>query len=241
MSMELNDAIMPDEEIQQTSETAEIDQGDATQEAQATPQETTQAAEQETAQEKQEKQEKLFRQADVDRIVQERLARERQKYENNPYLKYLQEKAQRLGITVDQLIENDRKWEEQQQIQKLVQQNIPPEFAKEMLENRKFREMYQAEQQRRQQEEAQRRMFMEFIQTYPDVKADQIPQEVWQMVLQQGYPLTAAYAIWENRQLKQQMQTIQANQKNAETSTGAAKNVDKVQGKDPFEIGFDSV
>lgn len=241
MSMELNDAIMPDEEIQQTSETAEIEQGDATQEAQTTPQETTQAAEQETAQEKQEKQEKLFRQADVDRIVQERLARERQKYENNPYLKYLQEKAQRLGITVEQLIENDRKWEEQQQIQKLVQQNIPPEFAKEMLENRKFREMYQAEQQRRQQEEAQRQMFMEFIQTYPDVKADQIPQEVWQMTLQKGYPLTAAYAIWENKQLKQQMQTIQANQKNAETSTGAAKNVDKVQGKDPFEIGFDSV
>ena len=238
MSMELNDAIMPDEEIQQTSETAEIDQGDATQEAQTTPQETTQAAEQETAQEKQEK---LFRQADVDRIVQERLARERQKYENNPYLKYLQEKAQKLGITVEQLIENDRKWEEQQQIQKLVQQNIPPEFAKEMLENRKFREMYQAEQQRRQQEETRRQMFMEFIQTYPDVKADQIPQEVWQMTLQQGYPLTAAYAIWENKQLKQQMQTIQANQKNAETSTGAAKNVDKVQGKDPFEIGFDSV
>ena len=236
--MELNDAIMPDEEIQQTSETAEIDQGDATQEAQTTPQETTQAAEQETAQEKQEK---LFRQADVDRIVQERLARERQKYENNPYLKYLQEKAQRLGITVEQLIENDRKWEEQQQIQKLVQQNIPPEFAKEMLENRKFREMYQAEQQRRQQEETRRQMFMEFIQTYPDVKADQIPQEVWQMTFQQGYPLTAAYAIWENKQLKQQMQTIQANQKNAETSTGAAKNVDKVQGKDPFEIGFDSV
>ena len=238
MSMELNDAIMPDEEIQQTSETAEIDQGDATQEAQTTPQETTQAAEQETAQEKQEK---LFRQADVDRIVQERLARERQKYENNPYLKYLQEKAQKLGITVEQLIENDRKWEEQQQIQKLVQQNIPPEFAKEMLENRKFREMYQAEQQRRQQEETRRQMFMEFIQTYPDVKADQIPQEVWQMTFQQGYPLTAAYAIWENKQLKQQMQTIQANQKNAETSTGAAKNVDKVQGKDPFEIGFDSV
>ncbi|HAA25281.1 MAG TPA: hypothetical protein DCE11_04065 [Ruminiclostridium sp.] len=241
MSMELNDAIMPDEEIQQTSETAEIDQGDATQEAQTTPQETTQAAEQETVQEKQEKQDKLFRQADVDRIVQERLARERQKYENNPYLKYLQEKAQRLGITVEQLIENDRKWEEQQQIQKLVQQNIPPEFAKEMLENRKFREMYQAEQQRRQQEETRRQIFMEFIQTYPDVKADQIPQEVWQMTFQQGYPLTAAYAIWENKQLKQQMQTIQANQKNAETSTGAAKNVDKVQGKDPFEIGFDSV
>jgi len=72
-------------------------------------------------------------------------------------------------------INNDRKWEEQQQIQKI-----------------------------RQQEEAKRQMFMEFIQTYPDVKADQIPQEVWQMVLQKGYPLTAAYAIWENKQLKQQ-------------------------------------
>ena len=58
----------------------------------------------------------------------------RQKYEaelnkHKPTLSYLEQKAQRLGLTVEQLIENDRKWEEQQKLNKLIQKNIPPERA----------------------------------------------------------------------------------------------------------------
>lgn len=65
---------------------------------------------------------------------------------------------------------------------------------------------------------------------YPYVKPEQIPAEVWQMV-EQGYRLAAAYAIYENKQLKsemakfqQQQQVQQANAKNAESSTGSAKS-----------------
>ena len=129
MSEEIMNA-MSGEEMQQDSLETAVETVDATAGEQATAEETPQET-------PQEKQERLFRQADVDRIIQERLARERQKHEaelkNHPYLSYLEQKAQRFGMTVEQLIENDRKYEEQQRINRLVQQNIPEEYARRLL------------------------------------------------------------------------------------------------------------
>ena len=116
MSEEVINAISG-EEIQQDSPETEVETVDATAGEQTASEGTQETQQGETAQEKQER---LFRQADVDRIIQERLARERQKYEtelkNNPYLSYLEQKAQRFGITVEKLIENDQKWEQQQKL-----------------------------------------------------------------------------------------------------------------------------
>ena len=84
MSEEVMNA-MSGEEMQQDSPETAVETVDATAGEQATAEETPQET-------PQEKQERLFRQADVDRIIQDRLARERQKYEtelkNNPYLSY---------------------------------------------------------------------------------------------------------------------------------------------------------
>ena len=178
----------------------------------------------------------------VEKAFAARLAKERARLEaelrrqfevelkNNPYLSYLEQIAQESGMSIDQLIENDRKFREQQKINELIQKNIPPDIAKEVYESRKFREQYQIEQQKRQQEQLKQQMYQEFLQMYPDVKPEQIPAEVWQMV-KQGYRLAAAYAIHENKQLKsemakfqQQQQVQQANAKNAESSTGSAKS-----------------
>jgi hypothetical protein len=211
--------------------TVEVDSGNVT----AGEQTTTESTSQETAQERQER---LFRQADVDRIVQERLARERQKYEtelkSNPHLLYLQEKAQRLGMTVEQLIENDREWERQQRLNELIQRNIPQEYAEKLLKVDELEqwktqtEKQREEEQRRKQEEQHRQeMYAEFLQMYPEFrdpeKVKEIPAEVWQMV-QKGHRLASAYALWENRQLKQQQQTQQANLKNAASSTGSVRS-----------------
>jgi hypothetical protein len=76
-------------------------------------------------------------------------------------------------------------------------------------------------------------MYAEFLELYPDVKPDQIPAEVWQLV-QQGHRLASAYAMHENKLLKQQLsgveqqqQTQQANLKNAAASTGSVKSSGK--------------
>lgn len=218
---------MSGEEMQQDSPETAVETVNAT----AGEQETAEETPQET---QQEKQERLFRQADVDRIIQDRLARERQKYEtelkNNPHLSYLEQKAQRLGITVEKLIENDQRWEQQQKLNELVQRNIPKEYAEKLLKVDELEQwkaqqerQRQVEQQRQQHQQYKQQMYAEFLQMYPDVKPEQIPKEVWQLV-NQGHRLASAYAIHENRLLKQQYQTQEANAKNAGSSTGSVKS-----------------
>ena len=232
MPEEIMDA-MSGEEIQQDSSETAVETVDATAGEQATAEETPQET-------PQEKQERLFRQADVDRIIQERLARERQKYEtelkNHPHLSYLEQKAQRFGITVEKLIENDQKWEQQRRLNELVQNNIPKEYAEKLLKvdeleqwKAQTEKQRQEEQRKQQEQQYKQQMYAEFLQMYPDVKPEQIPSEVWQLV-NQGHRLASAYAIHENKLLKQQYQTQQANFKNAESSTGSVKTQGKTGG-----------
>jgi len=226
-----DDAILPEDnaataggEATESTETA-VENGNATTGEQA----TTQAAAQETTQ-----QERLFKQADVDRIIQDRLAREKQRYEaelkRHPVLSYLEQKAQKLGISVEQLIENDRKWEEQQKLNELIQKNIPPEFAQKLLEHDKIVQEYQTEKQIREQKEKEQKMYLEFLEAYPNVKPEEVPVEVWQEVAK-GRSLLDAYIRHENQKLKaemakyqQQQQNQQANQANAATSTGSVRD-----------------
>jgi hypothetical protein len=245
-----DDVILPEDDAataggegQQNSSEPAADTGNATLEGQAATQETPQ----ETAQEKQER---LFKQSELDAIIRERLAREKQRFETelkkHPVLSYLEEKAQKLGISVEQLIENDRKWEEQQKLNELIQQNIPPEFAQKLLEHDKIVQEYQTEKQIREQKEKEQKMYLEFLEAYPDVKPEDVPAEVWQEVAR-GRSLLDAYVRYENKLLKdemakfqQQQQNQQANQTNAASSTGSARDIGSAgKPKDPFEEGFD--
>ena len=240
MSEELQNAVTTGEETTEQQNPAEqAVQGDAGQ------------AEQQTAQEgetPQQQQERTFRQSELDGIIKDRIARERQRFEGemqkNPALSYLTQKAQRLGITVEQLIANDQKYEQQQQLNKLIEQNIPPEFAKEMLESRQFRQKYQQTQQALQRQQAQQKMYSEFLEAYPEAKPEDIPPEVWGAV-KKGETLLSAYTRYENKQLReklagatQEAQVQQANEKNAAASAGSAKSGKATQGyisKEVFE------
>ena len=221
MSEEIMNAMTTDGEGQQTMPETAVDNGNATEGEQTTAQLET-------------PQEKMLRQSEVDAIIRERLARERQKFEsefkNNPHLSYLEQKAKKLGITVEQLIENDRKWEEQQALNQLIQQNIPEEYAKKLLEHDKFMQEYQTEKQQREQKEKEQKMYLEFLEAYPDVKPEDVPAEVWQEVAK-GRNLLDAYVRYENKRLKdemakfqQQQQTQAANMKNAASSTGSVRD-----------------
>jgi hypothetical protein len=185
----------------------------------------------------------------VEKAFAARLAKERERIEaeyknrfdselkSHPTLSYLEQKAQRFGITVEQLIKNDQEHDQKQRLDELVQKNIPPEYAQKLLkvdELQQWKEQTekqrQKETQQQQRQEDTRKMYIEFLQMYPDVKPEQIPKEVWQLV-QQGHRLASAYAIHENKLLKEKLsgvetqhQTQTANTKNAETSTGSVKS-----------------
>ena len=58
-----------------------------------------------------------------------------------------------------------------------------------------------------------------FLQTYPNVKADAIPREVWGQVAR-GVPLVSAYAMHENQQMKIQLSAQRQNQLNRARTPG---------------------
>jgi hypothetical protein len=117
--------------------------------------------------------------------------------------------------------------QERQRIQELVNNNVPEDVAKELVEAKRFRQEYEAEKQTKAQKEAQERDFQNFLESYPSVKADEIPVEVWAEV-DKGKSLVDAYAKHENSILKAKLaeyekgsKTQQINASNAESSTGS--------------------
>ena len=116
---------------------------------------------------------------------------------------------------------------EAEALQEMVEKSIPEEYAKEILESRKFREEYQTERQKMAEQERQKAEFDTFLSLYPDVKPDAIPQGVWDE-FSGGKSLVDAYARHENSLLKSQIAELQKavgirekNAENAATGTGS--------------------
>jgi hypothetical protein len=107
--------------------------------------------------------------------------------------------------------------------------NVPDEIINELTESRKFREQYQTKEQQLEAKTKTDQMYQEFADAYPDLKGDEIPPEVWKEV-QNGKNLLDAYVRHENKILRDQLngvqakdQAAQANQANANSSTGSAR------------------
>jgi hypothetical protein len=159
--------------------------------------------------------------------------------QNNPGLQYLNDLAQRNDMSVEDLVSYWKQQEEQDQLQELIQSNIPEEYAQEILENRKFRQEQQQERQTKQQEEQQQAELMEFINTFPDVDPSKIPPEIWQKV-NEGVPIKYAYMEHQMSELKNQVKVLKNNETNKKKaplgSVSATGGND--EGEDPFLMGF---
>lgn len=119
---------------------------------------------------------------------------------------------------------------EQELVQQYQNYDVPEEVIQELVENKKFREKYETEQQRAEREKAQEKDFQVFLESYPEVKPDEIPVSVWQEV-ESGKSLIDAYMKHENKLLKEKLgltnkqESIQQrNQENASASIGAVKS-----------------
>ncbi|MEK5175086.1 hypothetical protein NST63_17965 [Heyndrickxia sp. FSL W8-0496] len=178
--------------------------------------------------------------------LQERL----QQYESDPRLQFLDELANQAGMTPDEYIEAVRQQREQQQLDELIQNNIPEDIAQEILESRKDR----AERKRQQEEQAQRDKqsadFAEFYdyfsqangRTFDPVK-DRLPQEVID-ANNAGVPLKYAYMEHLNNTLKSQVQVLKQNETNkqkAPIGSVTTHGGDEVASEDPFLVGFNSI
>lgn len=77
-------------------------------------------------------------------------------------------------------------------------------------------------------------MIKRFMDAYPGVKGDEIPQEVWDEGFRTG-DLAGAYGRYENRQLRKEIETLKQNEKNRARSTGSRKSAGAPKGKDAFD------
>lgn len=101
-----------------------------------------------------------------------------------------------------------------------------------------------ARQEKSQQEVAR------FLEKYPDVKAEDIPKEVWDDVSDENGAngdLLGAYQRYENRKLKEEIKQLKKElagnaqqKKNKARSTGSTKSVGSSAGRDAFDEGWDA-
>jgi hypothetical protein len=169
---------------------------------------------------------------------------------NDPRLSFVEELAQEQGMDVNEFVESVRIAREEQKLNELIQQNIPEEYAREILESKKFREEQKAEKQRQQEEQKKNAEFGEFFEYYKqangkdfDPQNEQIPQEVWDLN-QQGVPMKFAYMQHHNRQLQAQLKTYKQNEENAKRApiSGTTNyGSHETTSEDEFLRGFNSI
>lgn len=164
--------------------------------------------------------------------------------ETDPRLSFVEELARENNMTVDQYLEAVRQHKEQERLNQLIQQNIPEDIAKEILENRKFREQLENEKKTKASEEKRQAEFKEFIEMFSDVQADKIPSDVWEKNAQ-GVPLKYAYMEHQMNDLKTQIAALKQNETNkqkAPIKTGVSTfGSEDPTPEDPFLEGFNLI
>ena len=173
--------------------------------------------------------------------------------QNSKLEKYAKEKADALGISVDEYMDRVEKYEENQQkeqelseLNELVDSGMPESLAKELIAGREQRRQLQKElNEIREEREAAKKEaeknkeYEDFIKEFPDVNPEKIPKEVWEDA--QKSSLSEAYMKWEIKNLKTQLDISKTNEKNYESSVGGVTETGPAKEKkekDFFLEGF---
>lgn len=97
---------------------------------------------------------------------------------------------------------------------------LPEDVINELVEWKNSREQAKAEEEAKQQQEQKQADMKDFINAFPDVKADEIPTEVWQANAN-GIPLRYAYAEHALKLARAAETKAKANAENAKGSMGS--------------------
>lgn len=185
----------------------------------------------------------------------DKLVEQKKALENSKVFSYVSKKANELGMTVDEYMDSVEKYEQkqeqirqQQQIDEMVESGVPEDVAKEVVATSQLRKQLQKEKnqleeekRKKASEEAKDKEFLEFLEAFPDVKAEDIPKEVF--LNAQKSSLKQAYLEYQNSEYKKQLEILKTNQKNEKKSIGSVTDtgVNEQEGSDPFLEGFNSV
>lgn len=149
--------------------------------------------------------------------------------ENSPELKFMNDFLKQNGFN------SFNEYQEALELQEIKKDNeaLTDEQAKMILEGRRAREERERNDQRTLEEQRAKQakeeqddaMVAKFAERFPDVKGEEIPQEVWDMV-KDGIDLSIAYELHQLRQgtdrSKIEQEVLSKLQQNNDTSTGSA-------------------
>ena len=159
--------------------------------------------------------------------------------ENNIGIQYLNDLAKRNGTDIEGLVNYWKEQERQAELNQLIQNNIPQELAQEILENRKYREQQQEAQRINEEKQRQELEFKDFFESFPDVKPDSIPSEVWAKN-EEGTPLKFAYMEYEMNRLRNENKVLSNNNTNKRKAVVNPVGSGNDENYDAFLDGFNS-
>jgi len=123
------------------------------------------------------------------------------------------------------------------------QKGLTPEQIQKEHEIQQREAQLNAKEKTEQQQRENNAMYDRFLTAYPDAKAQDIKPETWAKV-KAGMDLTSAYTQQINEGLQSQIKMLKQKEKNktqAPVGGVTTHGATSTQGKDPFEMGFDSV
>lgn len=171
----------------------------------------------------------------------DKVENERNALKDDETLKWIDEVAKEYGVSRKEL---KNKWAadilDTKANEYAEAQNISPELAKEFLEAKKEREFYRnqfqtIEQQKKQQEVIDNQI-KEFHEAYPDVKDEDVPDEVVNLSMSKGIPLTLTYKAYQASVMEERIKTLEeqlnvknVNDANSNSSMGSAISAGQTQ------------
>lgn len=173
--------------------------------------------------------------------------------QNSRLEKYAKEKADALGITVDEYMNQVEAYEKQQERQReadeledLINAGTPESIAKELIASRQQRKQIQqelndikAEREADKKEKERTKEYQDFLEEFPDVKPESIPKEVFEEA--EDSSLKEAYMKWKLKELEKEISISKTNEKNKKSSVGSTTETGPTNEKhevDQFLEGF---
>lgn len=175
--------------------------------------------------------------------------------QNSKLEQYAKRKAEELGITVDEYMDQVEEYERRQEKQReeaeldqLIEAGTPESIAKELIASRQQRKEIQrelneikAEREADRKEKAKDEEYKKFLEEFPDAEPDKIPKEVFEEA--QNSSLKEAYLKWQLSEMKNKLSVAEQNEKNSQATVGGITQSGPTKEKherDLFLEGFDS-
>lgn len=161
-----------------------------------------------------------------------------QRINNETILDTVYDLADAAGLRIDEFM---RRVEETFGSKEASLEGLPEEVAQELIAARESKKQLARDRREKERESANSAEIRSFREIFPDVSADDIPEEVWDDVAN-GATLSHAYALYAARQSRLDDYAADVNRRNGETSAGVGdpaaeqeitkEQVERMSGKD---------